>query len=472
MISEASGGLRASPALNVGLETIVRNLYILIATVLSLISAFSFPDVLLPVFFAGAIMLIRPFVMSRGSLYSKTSFVVVWVMLDAAMFSWPVCVRQIHGIVSLDNYSEMAYYTLCSCLIFFGLLTLTLRAFMRKKNPTIWGVPDLGYLPFWVMVLVILVACVMSFLSWRLGIDIMGTDSRVLPYKLNGVILYYKQMVVPIMFIVLADYFHTHKNFRLFLFLIVFFFFWNVVESVLRLSKGQILYYYVAPLTIWFFVRRSISITRLLVVFVIFGAIGLFLNELNAFREAENNLVTANDDISLIIDKRSDNTVTERIYAIVKRVFREGVGVEEIIVYDVRYNFFYNRIFEILPYETPTKYKTYVILGANPNARNYASGMSLMTEAYFVGGAALVFITYALVAVLTILIDNNRFLYILRYPGCKAAIIYVLYTFLFSGVWTNILNGLPAIVFPLVIISLELFYRFHVRRSEPAFNHP
>jgi hypothetical protein len=156
----------------------------------------------------------------------------------------------------------------------------------------------------------------------------------------------------------------------------------------------------------------------------------------------------------------ADDGVFDKGLDLCERVFREVPWMSNIIAYDGGLHFFSPRFEEVSSVGSPTNYMTYIILGANAGKRSFAAGMSLFTEAYFMSGVLLVLLTSALFALVVRLADAGRGLKLFQLPAGRAFFCYMIYIYMFGGIWTWIYKGVPGLVYPVAILALEYIARY------------
>lgn len=441
----------------------VRYGYCIGAVVFSALSMLAFFPAILPLIILVVLGVARLLVVRKFNFYDNIGFYACWLTLDISLFAWPFFAWSSAGFISVFDYTHYVSFSITASGLFVFLATYwalsgASRRVVGHRRPLVYK--DLGVIVVIIAIVWVSAAAILSIVAYKLGLDRMGTESSALPFQLNGVIIYGKRVGVVLLAILLLDYFYGKKLIGVVLAIVAVFLIWNGLEAYLRLSKGQILTFGIIPLSFWLLSRRLLSWKLVIVGFVLMMMIGMSLRQLNLYRRSVTTAVTEEQDVSSIMLIGADDTMYDKGLGLCERVFREVPWMANIVAYDGGLHIYSPRFEEVRQVGSPTNYMTYIILGANAGKRSFAAGMSLFTEAYFMSGAVLVWITAVVFASLARLSDSGRGLKLFQFPAGRALFCYIIYIYMFGGIWTWIYKGVPGLVYPAAILALEYIARY------------
>lgn len=444
-------------------EQILRRIYLVITLLFTILSGIALLSSVIALALLLCILIVRNFVVYHYSYYDNLGFYSCWLTLDCSLILWPFFVWAVTGYEKIFVASDILGF----CILAVGMLCFSFSYFLihvgskntlqRTRIKTNKKIKDNKY--YSPLVLWLLSALTLTGLTLNYGIDRMGYEGAVLPYQLNGVIVYGKRVGVVFGAILLIDHFFERRQLKIVLTIVIMFFCWNLIEAYIRLSKGQILTYCIVPMFFWCLSRRLLSWRIVIVTILFMLAIGLSMKQLNLYRISVNTAVTKTQDITYIMANRNRENIYDKGFTFISRVFREAPLLSDFIAYDGYLRGFTPRFEEVGVVGSPTKYKTQILLGADKENRKYASGMSIISEAYFMGGVTLVLLTTYILGCIAALVDSRKWLQQFSHPVGLSLFVYTVYLYMFGGIWTPIYKGVVGVVYPLALFILELTFR-------------
>lgn len=265
-----------------------------------------------------------------------------------------------------------------------------------------------------------------SLVSFFLGITVMGQEVTVLPFKMTGILNNYRNIIVPITFVLFLIFYDKHgRSFMV----ISFFMVWSILESYIKLSKGVIILNFLL-IVIWHINSgNKITIPKLCLT-IFFGLLMVYLfTFIQDVREgySQTNKVTVSessiDNISFI----------DSFNKIILRSFLDGLFLAKFHQYNN--DGFISKEIEVSG--SPALFHTHVVDGV-PIGLQHSSGSSSFAEAFALGGILLASLVSIIYALITFIIDEI----IKIHKEFLLLAIFVLYQTLFS---TNI--GLISLFF-------------------------
>jgi hypothetical protein len=411
-----------------------------------------------------ASILLRFYYFSSVSVYRNAATLVLWLYVELSMLVWPVInAVNIYGDYYPDDSILLLHRLGVGCLFIIAIIALLFQKKNKNNKTSIRNrSPWQGLSPNFVKIAwysFILIAFGITILAYQLGIATLGAENKmVLPFKLTGLLNFFHLYGIRFIFIVFLDIFYSHaekRGNRQVLNVLLVYLAWNILETIILLSKGQLLIGMI-PLLLWTFYRGVfrfhwiiyISISVLLLS-MIFPTMSTYRGHLHAghaisFYEAW----TIQENLS-----RSDETfITTQGVRIYERIFSTGKHIVKFLPFlDAPY--LTGNLSEVIKYGGSQKYHTRVIDGV-PEFVPHSSGATGLSDAFLIGGIPLVVITMALLSLLSVIIvDGNRLQFIFGTAAGQALAAYFLFMLMTGGTWSWAFKGLlPNLVWPSLFI--------------------
>jgi len=281
-------------------------------------------------------------------------------------------------------------------------------------------------------------AVISIFIAWLLGISIMGSKPPALPFKLTGIINTFHMTILPILFLLIYDfYFRSGKNNK---HLVMFFLLYLIVESFVRHSRGvffeglMILFLFTAL----YHQKNLITLPRVIIS-------GLLLSLLPLFTLIRDRLaVNKNAEIVSIL---ADN-YSFLLFSIFKRIFTQYINLHKYIYFDNELSFK-----GVQSYGSFSKYHTHYVNGL-PETMVNSSGSSSLSDFYILGGYLGVILGVTLLIIFSYYFLNR--VKILN-PGQKVYLDFLLLDTLLASSILNLLLYRPDILIVHSILACLIY---------------
>ena len=409
------------------------------------------------IFIFAIIVLFRFVYFSVVSIYRNAASLLVWLYIELSMILWPAVNAMVGYRFYADEYVAFSYRLGLMCLFIHAMIALLpWWSFTRKISAPLspWQGLSKGFIQSaWFSFIVVSFSA--TILVDQLGLDTLGLKGAGLPFKLAGLVNYYRYYAVPFLFIVFLDIFYAKYGKRKVLNGILIYLAWNILEMAVRLSKGQIMLA-IIPLLLWAAYRGVFKVSWVkyfAFLFVLLFAVYTTTGEYRARLHAGSNisfLEVARMQYDLV---RSDKTaLTIMGVGIYERMFATGSDIAKFLPFmDAPY--WSGKLDEVSAYGGSQKYHTRVVVGV-PEAVPYSAGATGISDAFLIGGIPLTALTMALLSVLSVVVvDRGRLRFITRTPAGRAMAAYFIFMLMMGGTWSWVFKGLlPNLVWPSLFI--------------------
>ncbi|WP_305405731.1 hypothetical protein [Photobacterium leiognathi] len=355
---------------------------------------------------------------------------VIWLFFEASFFSYMVfkygSIYENHiSNISIANLNQAITLGAFAILVymFFSVIIFLLPK-RNKLDLTYSSNVDWGEaLPYKLFLFFCLFTFLSSIVSYKLGITIMGREVVVLPYKLTGILNNYRNIIVPIVFLVFIDVFSKRSKEN---FVIMIFILWSVFESYIKLSKGVLILNSLVILLWYIYSGTKVSkstMLRLLAILILSVVMFSFVQD----KRIEVNSVSYSNTSEEKLD------LADNFNKMLFRSYFDGYFLAKYIQYEKNNDVDYNLLLDI----GPASYHTHIIDGL-PFGISHSSGSSLFSEAFLIFGIYGVFFIAILYSILACWLDG-----LVRSPKRNILLVVIIsYYLLYS---TNI--GLITMIF-------------------------
>ena len=367
----------------------------------------------------------RFYYLTRISIYSNTTSLLVWLYTDIAFLLGPAISKLLSGEEYLLNANTMTAIRLgIVCLFVIGAITIPWLGAKREKanvqNTQHWLPLGAGVVNALVLSVGI-TAITASIVAYSFGAVGLGGFKNSLPLRLTGILHHFRLDAVPFLFIVLIDILYEKgKSKKIYILLAVYTLFTGL-ESWIRLSRGQILNN-AFPILLWSIYRGIMRVSWLWYLVPIPALTVILYPYVTIYRRVGS------------IPENIPITISDTINSIIRRIFiRSTEDITQFVPY-VSDSKFVQRIGKLIEHGGTVPYHTHVIDGI-PESVPHGSGVTAYSDAYLIGGTPFTVVTALVIALLAIGIDKKWFRSVTATPAGRALLSYYVYTALVGGLW-------------------------------------
>jgi hypothetical protein len=271
---------------------------------------------------------------------------------------------------------------------------------------------------------------ILIFLTYYLKLGSLTGVGVELPYKLTGILVLTKRLLIPFALLCYADfwYYKDNKKFNL---VVILFIIYQVVNGVLIFSKGA-LFIGLTPLIFLFLYKGVLRKKYVAIVAALFFVTILFYKGAQDLRDIKK---FQGYDVS-ISDVQVVSGITEvedSLFSVLSRIFKDGLYLCEI---GQKFNGLYdeNRFKDVIKFKGSANYYTRVIMKI-PYAIKTSLGTALLSDAFLVGGFIFCIFTIILMSMFSVILDCWVFNLRLFNPVLGAFLTYFFFTSLVGGWW-------------------------------------
>jgi hypothetical protein len=392
------------------------------------------------------------FISYATALRKNLTFLIFWTYFELSFFGY-IALSPLTENFTISSFSLHIGELSLSVLLIFQLL-FNFLLFKKSIEITPLKIKKISLAQS--TALLIIIPFLLTFISYKLNIIVMGVERPVLPFKIEHILNLSRSIVIPFFFTLFMGRSLTYssRSKKKFLIYLVIFNIWLALETILRGSKGFILITNFPTILLLIHHNSRKFLKRMILAMIVLAPIVFIIGKAIRIQNVNNK------NISTLINL-TNNSLSNQLLEIYQRNFYDAEIVNKFHPY-VKDQSFQSLIKRFSKEKGSMKFHTNIIDDASKH-KGHSSGTTLIADGYFMLGQTGIILSIFLLVIMITFNDRLSRVYLKNESGVYCFGIFWIYTLTFwsEGFWSFFLyrSPLTTMIFPSLAITISLVNR-------------